>query len=257
MRKIQWVTGCCLLALALALAAGGCLLVPSSPARLWFFTYASESDSAGPGGLSPTSFLYLRANGTYTRDFGRFDTGTWRIDRNRLVLLSGMGSQELFPVRYLGRDRMKLETSSGALLDFESRPNRTAEPREDPFLAENNQWRLPPLAHEDDAALRARLRNHCRFFEAYFRWALDNGISSIDVRSTPSPIKIYGNGFAVKQFQDLPAAWKGYFYSETDCQRAQALLRDLFLHQTIAWPQTDNKYKLFISAFQQLQALLR
>ena len=35
------------------------------------------------------------------------------------------------------------------------------------------------------------------------------------------------------------------------------MIRDIFQHKTIAWAQTDNKFKMFLSAFQQLQTLLR
>ena len=34
----------------------------------------------------------------------------------------------------------------------------------------------------------------------YFNWALDNELTTVDVRSTPTPIKIYGNGFTIKQY---------------------------------------------------------
>lgn len=105
--------------------------------------------------------------------------------------------------------------------------------------------------------IRKRLYNHCQFWEAYFRWALDKGLNTVDVRSTPTPIKIYGNGFALKPTEDLPAEWVNCFYDANDCRKASDMIRDIFQHKTIAWAQTDNKFKMFLSAFQQLQTLLR
>ncbi|HEY2349444.1 MAG TPA: hypothetical protein VGH64_10520 [Puia sp.] len=92
---------------------------------------------------------------------------------------------------------------------------------------------------------------------SYFNWALDNELTTVDVRSTPSPIRIYGNGFTIKSYGDLPETWKGYFYDSTDCARATTILKDIVRSHTIAWPHTDNKYKFFISAFQQMQHLLK
>ena len=43
----------------------------------------------------------------------------------------------------------------------------------DPFSAANNRWRLPATRKETDEEIKGRLRNHCRFWEYYFTWALD------------------------------------------------------------------------------------
>ncbi|HTL10142.1 MAG TPA: hypothetical protein VL307_17830, partial [Chitinophagaceae bacterium] len=97
---------------------------------------------------------------------------------------------------------------------------------------------------------------HFKFWERYFTWALNDRIDYIDVRSTPTPIKIYGNGFALKPFEELPAAWKNYFYDEEDCRAANEKIKYIFDNNLLAWPHTDNRYKLFIAAFQQLQKQL-
>jgi hypothetical protein len=86
---------------------------------------------------------------------------------------------------------------------------------------------------------------------------MDNEFSSVDVRSTPSPVKIYGNGFIIKPFGDLSAAWKSYFYDSADCAKANEMLVDIVHKNNIAWAHTDNKYKMFISAFQQMQQILK
>jgi hypothetical protein len=112
---------------------------------------------------------------------------------------------------------------------------------------------VPAAKKETEQELRNRLKNHFRFHEIYFKWALDAKLNSIDVRSTPSPIKIYGNGFALKNFDELPASWHSYFYDDEDCQKANDMIKDIFEKEEIAWAQTENKYKMFISAFQQLE----
>ena len=110
---------------------------------------------------------------------------------------------------------------------------------------------------ETENEISKRLVNHCLFWKAYFKWALDNNIATIDVRSVPTPIKIYGNGFALKSFDDLPQTWKKYFYDSADCKKATELLQATFAHNDIAWAHTDNKYKMFIGAFEQLSSMLK
>ena len=107
------------------------------------------------------------------------------------------------------------------------------------------------------AEIKKRLRNHCSFWVSYFKWALENEMTTVDVRSTPTPIKIYGNGFTIKPFHELPDIWKSYFYDSSDCARSNAILEELVRTHTIAWAHTDNKYKMFISAFQQMQQFLK
>ena len=102
-----------------------------------------------------------------------------------------------------------------------------------------------------------RLVNHCKFWEAWFTWALKNKLANIDVRSTASPIKIYGNGFTLKPLKELPRRWINVFYDEQDCIKANAIIEKIIRTKDITWVQTDHKFKMFISAFQQLQVFLK
>lgn len=87
-----------------------------------------------------------------------------------------------------------------------------------PFSLSNNKWRLAATHKETSAEIQNRLINHCAFWKAYFLWAINDKIQYVDVRSTPTPVKIYGNGFALKPFED--AAWQNYFYDLADCKLA-------------------------------------
>ena len=138
-------------------------------------------------------------------------------------------------------------------IHFESQPAAFKIVRENPFVKENNLWRIPPGKKENDAEIKNRLLNHLKFWELYFKWALENNIQSIDVRSMPTLIKIYGNGLELKPYNALPKKWISYFYDEEDCRKANGLIEDVLRNENIAWPHTDNKYKAFISVFQQLQ----
>src|SRR5689334_17014149 len=103
---------------------------------------------------------------------------------------------------------MKLNPEPGVSCNFEKQPYSFATDAVMPFSLKDNQWRIPATHKETPMQIRARLINHCHFWKDYFAWALSNDIATIDVRSTPTPIKIYGNGFGLKEVEDLPSEWQ-------------------------------------------------
>ncbi|MEI9945144.1 MAG: hypothetical protein WDN26_13110 [Chitinophagaceae bacterium] len=224
--------------------------------KVWFYTYSNNPGGDDDLNINPASFLNLQADGFYTRDFGIFDFGHWEKNGKELKLINGQNKTFVFPVKLLGNE-LELLTPKGNIVNFEGKPASFASPGANPFSVDNNQWRIAAKRKETEQEIKKRLINHCRFYEIYFRWALDNELSSIDVRSTPSLIKIYGNGFELKPFDELPEAWRFYFFDQEDCRKASEMIKDVFNHSDIAWSNSDNKFKMFISAFQQLQQLLK
>src|SRR5688572_630677 len=220
---------------------------------LWLFTHSSGPIPDEYTGANPASFLYLHPERTYTRDFGKFEYGQWQQNDSALLLTNDQKTTISFPVKQVFGSDLMLRNAGGSILNFEKQSAKFSSPAGNPFSVENNKWRIPASKKESDDELRARLRSHFRFHEVYFTWALDAKLSSVDVRSTPSPIKIYGNGFSLKNFDELPESWRSYFFVDEDCQRAKDIIKNIFEKENIAWAQTDNKFKMFISAFQQLQ----
>jgi hypothetical protein len=234
----------------------GCLPVSPQICRLWFFTYNDGRGTGIDSSLSPVSFLELRPDHSYTRDFGRFEYGSWEMEQQQLVLKNQFDEQIRFAVRAIKTDEMLLEKGASAVSHFEGF-KLPSSAQNDPFSVTNNYWRIRASATESDQQLRDRLRSHMGFWESYFAWAMDNELTNLDVRSTPSPIKIYGNGFAVKPYADLPDSWKAFFYDSADCRRSTELLTETVRKNNIAWAHTDNKYKMFLSAFQQFKKFLK
>src|SRR5688572_19626655 len=232
-----------------------CLFQPNKkrPDGLWFFTHSSGTVQNDKAEADPASFLYLQPNNTYTRDFKKFEYGHWKRHDSVLLLTNDQKITVSFPLKLISGNELELRTKDGIILNFERQTAKFSSSADNPFSIENNQWRITAAKKESDQELRNRLRNHFRFHEVYFKWALDAKLPGIDVRSTPSPIKIYGNGFALKDFDELPALWRSYFYDEEDCRKANDMIKDIFEKGDIAWAQTDNRYKMFISAFQQLE----
>jgi hypothetical protein len=241
------------------LSLTGCITKKQQLAYLWFYTYSSGQKADKDSLLTPANFIALHPDGSYTRDFGSFEYGTWQEKDNRILLTNQTG--KIIPIHYnysLAQPReLQITTPDGVPGNFERQPWPGIKPAEDPFSKANNQWRIPAGRKETDQEIRQRMLNHCRFWETYFTWALISRIETIDVRSTPTNIKIYGNGFGLKPFEELPATWKSYFYDAQDCQKANDIIQHIFEKNTIAWAHTDNKYKMFIGAFQQLEQFLK
>lgn len=238
------------------LAMSGCTGHSAPSAKIWFFTHSTGTGEPSASGLNPANFIDLEADGSYTRDFGQFDYGKWKFSEHQLVFTNYRDSQYVLPVNYLTSTEMQVGLPKGPFDNFESQSLYGTTPQENPFSPENNRWRIKAKEKEPAQLIRKRLLNHFRFWEMYFTWALKNHIDYIDVRSTPTPIKIYGNGFGLKPFSDLPDTWKMYFYDEADCRAASDKIQYMFNRNLVAWPHTENKYKMFIGAFQQLQQKL-
>jgi hypothetical protein len=222
--------------------------------QLWFYTYSSDS-SIDPNTLTPANFLELRPDKTFTSDLGKFRSGHWSQKDRQLFLNADDGDISILMINELKKNEIQLQSGHTNAANFDAQPLPAIE--KDPFSNANNNWRKIAVAKETDVQIRKRLRSHCGFWVAYFTWALDNELTTVDVRSTPTPIKIYGNGFTIKPYNDLPDTWKGYFYDSTDCRKANEVLEELVRTHTIAWAHTDNKYKMFISAFQQMEHFLK
>ncbi len=232
----------------------GCMNVKPGIGRLWFYTYSSDS-AIDRISLNPANFLELRSDKSFTSDLGKFHSGHWKLQDQQLFLNAEDGDVNILMINDLKLNEMQIQFGHSNAANFDGLPLPKIE--NDPFSRINNLWRLHATTKETDDQLKMRLRNHCGFWVSYFNWALTNEMTTVDVRSTPTPIKIYGNGFTIKPFHDLPDAWKSYFYDSSDCRKANDMLIDIFQTHNVAWAHTDNKYKMFISAFQQMEQFLR
>lgn len=242
------------LIISLALGLAGCLFASRPGSHVWFYTFGT-----GPGvdSLTPVSFLELRPDGSYSSDFGRYEFGRWETKDKQLLLTNQHHKTFIYAIGQISSADMELTIAKDRIGHFESKTLPSDNPAEDPFSRDNNGWRIPATHKETAAEIKKRLYNHCQFWELYFKWAQDKKLDIVDVRSTPTPIKIYGNGFGLKPFEDLPPRWKSYFFDDDDCRKANDMLKDIFEHQTIAWSNSNSKYKMFLGAFQQLEGFLR
>jgi hypothetical protein len=242
------------LLLILSLCSSGCLNSKPDIGKLWFYTFSNDS-SIDRVTLTPANFLEIRPDKSFTSDLGKFHSGHWILRDQQLLLNDEEGTVDVLLINDLRENEMQIQVGHSNAANFDGLPVPKIE--NDPFSKSNNLWRIIARNKESDTELKKRLRDHCRFWVAYFEWALETEQTTVDVRSTPTPIKIYGNGFAIKPFNELPVKWIKYFYDSADCVKANDMLEEIVKTHTIAWAHTDSKYKMFISAFQQMQQFLK
>lgn len=250
--RLTW----CICTLTVGMLCCACNLLSRNHNQLWFYTYNISGKGSRDSTLTPASFIYLQKDGSYTRDFEGFDYGHWTKKDDQLVLTNVTNQPTTILIQSEELTEMQLQVGN-TVANFEAQPSSFTSNEKNPFSLENNLWRIHPKQKETDQQIKERLQNHCKFWEAYFTWALENEISSVDVRSTPTSLKIYGNGMTLKPYKDLPLKWRSCFYDSSDCQHANDVLRDIFEQRNIAWAHTRNKYKMFISAFQQIEGYIK
>ncbi|MDE3250595.1 MAG: hypothetical protein KGO82_18180 [Bacteroidota bacterium] len=230
---------------------------PTGPSGIWFYTYSSGPKDNDGAGLNPANFLVLKEDGQYTMDFGKFSYGKWEYRGDQLLLTDQQNEKRALRVNYLTRKDMQIGPAAGPLDNFERQPASTGDENENPFSLINNRWRIRASAKETDQQLKERLANHFQFWERYFSWAMRHKIDYIDVRSTPTAVKIYGNGFTLKPLKELPNRWINCFFDQDDCIRANEIISKAFTSGQIAWPHSDNRFVMFIGAFQQLEKIIK
>lgn len=234
--------------------------------KVWFYTYKDDLSAAdsrsGEGesnrhliklNLSPAHFLNLQAYGKYSMDFGEFEYGTWVVNKNVLTLTSHEGKSTTIAFRLQKSElliQVPVKNGVTAMWHFDGWPLVKGE---NPFSLENNLWRVNATHKETEAEIVKRLHNHFRYWEKYLNWGLTLKRNSLDVRSLPGPLKMYGNGFQLLPYNEWPEEWRSNFYDNEDCSIAYDKLRYFFDHDNISWGNTDNRFKMFIGAFQQLQ----
>ena len=244
--------------MVLLLAFGACYGPTKPGAGMYFFSPVADGDTTQKDSLlTLASYLELRGDGSYSQDFGSYDYGTWMLKDNRLYLTNQHHRTFIYLVTMLTPKELDMTLASGRNGHFRAHVMPSDNPKKDPFSNYNNQWHIPAAHKENDAGIRSRLVNHCQFWEAYFTWVKDRDEGAVDVSLFPTPLKIYGNGFGLKHYSDLPQEWRSCFYDTADCHKADTMIKHTFRRHDFVWPKTDDDFKKLISGTQQLQEWLK
>ncbi|HEX2607318.1 MAG TPA: hypothetical protein VHK91_08065 [Flavisolibacter sp.] len=204
--------------------------------------------------LTADQFLELGENGLYNAYFRKYETGKWKREDKTLILVNERKEvTEWLIVRQEAKKLVLSDKMGRRIYVFEGYPTAFQTARQNPFSIVHNKWRIPATHKETDAELRSRLKNHFSFWETYFQWGLDSKIDLLNVRSTPSLLKLYGNGFQLQYYEYLFTDWKELFYDTADCRAAYERFYYKMYEKKVKWPETENRFQRMVSAFQQLQ----
>lgn len=231
-------------------------------AKTWFFTLENRksTESRKDPVLSPANFIHLEKDGRYSSYLLEFETGNWILNNGMIELQSDNKEIHKLKIINSSEKELALDIEPGNNDDCQMLFTGINDPFKDPLLnpfhATNNLWRMSPNKKETETAIRQRIKNYFRYWELYFNWALAAKVSYLDVRSLKGPVKIYGNGFALVPFEELNQEWHTHFYDLENSKQAYEMIETILKNETISWPQTDNKFKAFVSAFQQVQHFL-
>lgn len=208
-------------------------------------------------GMDGACFIDLQADSSFTSYLSTFSFGRWQF-RDSMLILKDHNNRELnLSVKKLTNEELICRnTYTGKLYRFNGSGNRFSSQSENPFSIENNQWRIPARKRENEAQIGSRLKNHFRYWEKYFNWAVKNNMNYLEVSSTPSVLEMYSNGFKVQYYNNQSPEWKRNFFDSTDSWKAYEKIYYLVAQKKIKWPETENKFERFVSAFQQMQGWL-
>ncbi len=202
------------------------------------------------------NFIDLQRDSSYHSYLEEYSVGTWRFEKDTL-LMKDARSQAVRRFRVLEKNKDQLfltHDEKDKIYVFDGFRNRFDSLSQNPFSLLNNHWRVKADHKENDSELLNRLHNHFRFWEMYFAWALKEDIKSLPVRGVPSLLKMYGNGFQLEYFEYQPPEWKKLFYDTADSRKVFVRMHYLMYDEDIKWPETENRFKGFISAFRQMQS---
>jgi hypothetical protein len=220
--------------------------------------YQEDENTEGDGRLSGASFIDLQKDGTYTCNLEDYQWGKWYRKKEKLVLVNNRGRIYDFKIESAEKDKLVLlDKIEGRKLSFAGFSNRFDTPGDNPFSRQNNRWRLKASGPETDQEITARLKNHFTYWEKYFAWGHDVNAKSLDVRSLPSPIKMYGNGFELLHPTQQSTGWTKTFYDTSDCRKAYEKLYYAMYRTKVKWMKSKNRYEKFADAFRQVNGGIR
>jgi hypothetical protein len=224
---------------------------------LWFYRSYDVSATNWDSLISRFSYLHLKADSSFTQDFGQFNYGKWRLLNNDLYLTNQHNVTYVYHLPSIRENELGFFLGKDKVAWLQRQPKTSADADLDPFSLDNNRWRIPATHKETVAEIRQRLLNHLHFWETYFKWGAASDIGAMYVREIPTPLKIYGNGFGLKHYRDLSPRWKSCFFDSVDCHIADTLIKGAFKRNNIKWPDTDEQIDKFISGIQQVEGFLR
>lgn len=213
-------------------------------------------------------FLYLQDDGSFTSDMsGQYDFGTYDLSntsKSVLSLKSHTGSEYQYTFIY------NVQEGMGYILDEISLPgfnnNKSvrikctvrgyAYPRksDDPYMQENNKWRIPAAQPENDSLLVKRISNHIDFWLAFLASTDAQDQSTVNFKNFNTCFQFSSYGILLEDVKDWPPQFRSLFYNLQNAERAYTLIEDAIYKSKV--PDNENAYQFGMEIFKKIQYYL-
>lgn len=196
----------------------------------------------------PYRSFYFSTKGTFIKNpRNTFDYGTWTYnDATKTITLNNSidKTKDVYKIAKIAYDELTLVNvgvNSATNLKFIAPGKRFKDPNSEPYLLDNNRWRIKPTAKESDTAIHQRLKENLYFFILFYKNVLAKDEKAVSFWGLPSCFKWYGGGIFLKKKDELQKNWISCFYNEEQAMKAYALA-DRLLSQKYNWPKGEQNW---------------
>ncbi|MBL7701980.1 MAG: hypothetical protein JNM14_06995 [Ferruginibacter sp.] len=196
----------------------------------------------------PYRNLCLSTKGSFLKNpRNAFDYGTWTYDEAaKTITLNNTveRNKDVYKIAKIAYDELTLANigiNSSTNLKFISSGRRYKDANAEPYLLDNNRWRIRPKSKESDSAIHQRLKDNIYFFILFYRSALAKDDKAVSFWGLPSCFKWYGGAIYLKKKEDLKDNWINCFYNKEQAMQAYALA-DKLLSQKYDWPKGEQNW---------------
>ena len=103
------------------------------------------------------------------------------------------------------------------------------------------QWRMKPIAKEDDAALHRRVKGCLHFYYLYYTDNNERNAPIISFYGLPGCFIWYAGGIHLKNEEKLDRQWKNIFFNGENASKAYTLL-DRMISKKYVWAKEENNW---------------
>lgn len=196
----------------------------------------------------PYRSFYFSTTGTFVKNpRNTFDYGNWAYDdaTKKITLQNTIDkTKDVYKIAKVTYDELVLVNTgvnSTTNLKFIAPGKRFKNPEDEPYLLDNNRWRIKPQKKESDSAIHKRLKENLYFFILFYKNALAKDEKTVSFWGLPSCFKWYGGAIFLKRKDELKENWISCFYNEEQAMQAYALANRL-LSQKYNWPKGERNW---------------
>ncbi len=204
--------------------------------------------------MNDAVFVDFFRDGTYIMQFNHFEYGEYELQDSIIRLHNNQDKTWELTYREgdkKGQMKFSIFKEDRALKYFSMKRIENSTSSDYPFLLENNEWRMKATSDETTNEIIDRLQNHLQYLEDYIEWCNEEKLK-IRFHNLPSPIKVAGNGFRMKNYA-ATSKWCNIFQEESNCKESFDLLNKYFRSNKFRWSEHKNQSKRLMNGLAQIR----